>query len=162
MAMADEKQDLNMVRAIADYQFGRGVGKALFPDGVKLVYSKRTGRVRHIYLGESLLATLRPTDGFFSLTLEGARRLMEANGGRRYWVKVCREASPYVAQGRSVFAKHVVDVDVGIRPGEEVVVLSEDGSIIAVGRALLSGREMLEFQQGVAVKVRAGSNRQSK
>ena len=160
--MTDAENDLNLVRAVADYQFGRGIGERLFPEGVKLVYSKRTGRVRHIYLGGRLLATLRPTDGLLSLTLDGARRLMEANGRRRYWVKVSREASPYVARGRSVFAKHVVDVDVGIRPGEEVAVLSEDGEVIAVGRALLSGREMLQFRHGVAVKVRAGSDRQSK
>ncbi|HDM26901.1 MAG TPA: hypothetical protein ENG27_01135, partial [Candidatus Bathyarchaeota archaeon] len=110
LAMTDAENDLNLVRAVADYQFGRGIGERLFPEGVKLVYSKRTGRVRHIYLEGRLLATLRPTDGLLSLTLDGAKRLMEANGRRRYWVKVSREASPYVARGRSVFAKHVVDV----------------------------------------------------
>ena len=146
---------LRKIRAVADYQFGRGLGKVLFPENVKIVFSKRTGRIRHVFSGKKLLVTLRPTDGFFSLTIEGGRRLAAANP-KRLWVRVQTDVVDFIAKGRSVFAKHVVDCDEEIRPEEEVVVVDEKGDVLAVGRAVLTGEEMKAFESGVAVRVRSG------
>jgi len=149
-------ETLARIRAIADYQLGRGAGEALFPNRVRVVFSRRTGRIRHIYLGGRLLATLRPKDGMFSLTLAGAKRLLSGVDPPRLWVRVSNDVASFVADGKSVFAKHVVAADSEIRPEEEVMVLDEDGRLLAVGRAVLTGREMLAFKRGVAVKVRRG------
>jgi len=153
-----EKHDvLQKIRSIANYQFGRGVGERLFPNNVDVVFSKRTKRIRHIYFGGRRLATLRPTDGMFSLTVAGAKRIFGSTKHPRLWVKVSGDAAPFVAKGKSVFAKHVVDVDEEIRPREEVVVLDEMGEVLAVGRTVLTGAEMKAFKCGVAVRVRWGS-----
>ena len=146
------------IRKIADYQFGRGVGKVLFPDNVEITFSKATGKIRHVYLDGKRIATLRPKDGLFSLTIDGAERIVKNVRPLRFWVKVSDEASSFVADGRSVFAKHVLDADKEIRPKEEVIVLDAKGNVLAVGRALLTGREMKAFKTGVAVKVRKGVN----
>ncbi len=132
------------------------MGRKLFPRHVRIVFSKRTGRIRHVYLREKMLATLRPTDGLFSLTITGAKRIMEHMRTQRLWVKIQEEAEPFVVGGRSVFAKHVIDADEEIRPQEEVIVVNEKGEVLAVGRAILSGREMKTFRRGVAVRVRRG------
>jgi len=153
---------LQKIRSIADYQLGKGAGKALFPDSVHIVFSRRTGRIRHIYLGNKLLATLRPKDGMFSLTLAGAKRLMLGLKPSRLWVKVEKDAEPFVAKGKSVFAKHVVDADCEIRPQEEVVVIDENEEVLAVGKAVLTGKEMKAFKHGVAVKVRRGVSEEVK
>jgi len=145
--------DLRRLRAIADYQFGPGAGEALFPDDVQVIRSRRTGRIRHIRHGGKLLATLRASDGQLALTIHGARRLLPFLGSR-YVVVVSAEAAPFVARGRSVFAKHVLRADWGIRPGDEVIVVGPDGQLLAVGRALLTGQEMASFKRGVAVRVR--------
>ncbi len=147
--------DLNRIRSIADYQFGRSAGKALFPDGVDVHLSRRTGRVRHIYFEDELLATLRPTDGLFSLGIQGAGRLLKLKP-HRLWVKILDDARDFVSSGRSVFAKHVSDCDKEIRTGEEVVVVDGNRKLLAVGRAVLSGEEMRTFDQGVAIRVRRG------
>jgi predicted RNA-binding protein (TIGR00451 family) len=143
------------IRKTADYQFGKGVGEVLFPESVMINFSKRTRRIRHVFLDEELLATLRPTDGIFSLTIHGAKRLAKIKP-LRYFVKVSDDVASFIAEGKSVFAKHIVDVDGEIRPGEEVVVLNEKGEIVAVGKAVLSGKEMRVFKRGVAVRVRKG------
>jgi predicted RNA-binding protein (TIGR00451 family) len=52
--------------------------------------------------------------------------------------------------------------DQEIRVGEEVIVTGEDDSILAVGKALLTGREMLAFKRGIAVKVRRGIGEEEK
>lgn len=147
---------LQKIRSVADYQFGREVGTKLFPDNVRIVYSKNTGKIRHIHLGKELLATLRPTTGLFVLTLAGAKRLAREVKPLRCWVKVHDDAEPFVAKGRSAFAKHVIDADDEIRPNEEVIVVNRKDEVLAVGRALLSGKEMKEFSRGMAVRVRRG------
>lgn len=148
---------IRKVRCVADYQFGKGAGEELFPDDVSLVLSRRTGRVRHVYLNQELLATLRPTDGLFSLTIKGAERLMEAGCSKNLLVKVQGDVSSFIEKGRNVFAKHVVSASEEIRPREEVIVVDPDDRILAVGKALLSGREMKFFTRGVAVQVRRGT-----
>ncbi|MHC1564167.1 MAG: PUA domain-containing protein [Candidatus Hecatellaceae archaeon] len=147
------------LRSIADYQFAPGAGEALFPEGVEAKFSKRTGRPRHIYFKGELLASLRPNTGTFTLTLEGFRRLLEKFPPPRFRVKVGSEAEEAVSRGLTVFAKHVLEADPDIRPGDEVAVVGGDGRVIAVGKAVLSGFEMERFKAGAAVKVRRGVER---
>jgi len=151
------KEFIARVRMIADYQFGEGAGEALVPDDARITISKRTGKPRYIFGGEgNLLATIRWNDGFIALSPRGAKRLLERIPPPRLRVIVSREAAEYVKKGRSVFAKHVIDVDPDIRCGDEVIVVDPDDNIVAVGRAALSAIEMLEFNCGVAVKIRRG------
>ncbi len=154
--MKIKRMQLMKIRSVADYQFGKGAGEALFPQNVEVEVSKKTGRIRYIYLDGIRLATLRATDGYFTLSLEGAKRLIEGMENPRLWVVVKDEATPFIARGKSVFAKYVEDADEEIRPKDEVVVLDGKGEVIAVGKAKLSGRGMKAFRRGVAVQVRRG------
>ncbi len=156
MATSNDRDSLQRIRSIADYQFGKGVGRILFPNNVRIVYSKRTGRIRHIFLEDKLLATLRPKDGFFSLTIEGAKRLLKKIELLRCKVEVNDEVAGFIAEGRNLFAKHVVDADNDIRPNEEVIILDSKSRLLAVGKAALTGREMKRFHTGVAVRTRKG------
>ena len=149
-------EDLLKIRSVADYQFGKGVGVKLFPDTVRIVYSRNTGKIRHIYLGDDLLVTLRPTTGLFILSIAGAKRLVSEMDPLRMWVKIQDYAEPFVAKGRTAFAKHVTEADADIRPNEEVIVVSQNNEVLAVGRALLSGTEMKAFSRGIAVQIRHG------
>jgi uncharacterized protein with predicted RNA binding PUA domain len=150
------KKDLNRIRSVADYQFGKGVGAKLFPENVEIIYSKRTGRIRHVYLDGKRLATMRPTDGLFSLSVTGARRIIENARQARCLVVVRNEVAKFIAEGGDVFAVHVVRADDAIRPKDEVIVVDENENFLAVGKAVLSGEEMRAFKSGVAVKVRRG------
>jgi len=155
------EEALKRIRSIADYQFGKGVGIKLFPENVETAYSKRTGRIRYVYLEGKRLATLRPTDGLFSLSIFGAKRIAEKTGSAKCFVKVQNNVSRFIAEGGDVFAVHVVEADDEIRPKDEMIVVDEDGKVLAVGRAALSGKEMKAFKSGVAVKVRHGCARES-
>jgi len=149
------------IRGVADYQFGRMVGARLFPKNVEIVRSKRTGRIRYVYLDGKRLATLRPTDGLFSLSIVGAKRIAESVSSARCFVCVSGDVSKFIAEGGDVFAKHVVKADGEIRSRDEVIVVDEEGVVLAVGRAVLSGEEMEAFARGVAVKVRRGCMEES-
>jgi uncharacterized protein with predicted RNA binding PUA domain len=146
---------------VADYQFGKGVGAKLFPENVEIAYSKRTGRIRYIYLNGKRLATLRPTDGLFSLSIKGAKRIAENAGSAKCFVTVQNNVSTFIAEGGDVFAVHVVKADYQIRPKDEVIIVDEGGRVLAVGRSVLSSEEIKSFKVGVAVKVRRGCKEDS-
>lgn len=148
--------DLEQIRGVANYQFESEIGKKLFPDNVKIEYSRNTGKIKRIYLNGTLLATLRPTNGFLALTINGGKKLMSLVDHSRFSIIVHKDVESFVREGRNVFAKHIIKVDCKIRPGEEVVVLNNNNVVLAVGKAVLSGEEMLAFTRGVAVKVRRG------
>jgi uncharacterized protein with predicted RNA binding PUA domain len=152
---------LRRIRSVADYQFGKGVGAKLFPENVEIAYSKRTGRIRYIYLNGKRLATLRPTDGLFSLSIKGAKRIAENAGSAKCFVTVQNNVSRFIAEGGDVFAVHVVKADDQIRSKDEVIVVDEGGRVLAVGRSVLSSEEIKSFKVGVAVKVRRGCKEDS-
>ena len=150
-------EDLRKIRAIAEYQYGHGVGAALFPDDVRIVHSRNTGRIRHIHLGDTLQATFRPNDGVLTLTIGAAKRLLTQVPDLGYTVTVSDEAAEFVSQGKNVFAKHVLRAGEKIRPGDEVIIVAEKVGVIGIGKALLVSGEMKTFKTGVAVKTRRGS-----
>lgn len=147
-------RELFKLRAVADYQFGRGTGEHLFPAGLTVVVSG--GRIRQVWRGKTPLCSVRATDGFLLPHREGARILHRILPPGRLRVTVSEKAAGEVGKGRTVFAKHVLEADPGIRPKEEVLVVDPSGRLVATGTAVLSGEEMKAFKQGVAVKVRWG------
>ncbi|MCK4439069.1 pseudouridine synthase [Candidatus Bathyarchaeota archaeon] len=149
-------KDITRLRAVADYQFGRGAGAALFPDDTRIEYSKNTGKPRHLWAGEELVANYRPNDALFTVTIAGARRLVAALEEFKYSVRVMDDVVEVVEQGKNVFAKHVRDAGESIRPGDEVVVVDGSGEVVAVGKSKMNRGDMLSYKTGTAVRVRRG------
>jgi len=144
------------LRSMGNYQFGKGIGDALFLDEVEIRLSKRTGKIRYIYLKGKLMATVRAKDNFIALTISGARELLKYIDKPRFRVVVTEDVEEMIVEGRDLFAKHVVEADTQIRPMEEVVITNSKDEVVAVGKALLTGEEMLLFKHGKAVRVRMG------
>ena len=150
-------EELPRLRTVADYQFGAGVGAALFPAGEELeVERSSSGRPQQVIADEGRLVTYG-TDGRFTLGVAGGRRVagaLEPPAGR---VVVGDESEPFVRDGKNVFAKFVTAVGPEIRPGDEVAIVHERGEVIGVGRAELSADAMADFDTGMAAMVREGA-----
>ncbi len=153
--MSNTNPHLNRVRTIADYQFGRGAGCALFSDNVEFQMST-TGRVRQILLEGKRIATVRAQDGILTLGIAGAMRLHGFLTFPMNRVVVNSDAAPFVAKGKNAFARHVVAADPDIRAGEEVMVVDEKDNFLATGKAVLCALEMAVFKKGMAVEIRNG------
>jgi len=153
MRLLDEKRRLAIM---VDYVFGRGVSRAIPADGMRLVYSRRSGRVKLVLHGDRIFATVRP-NGSMALSVYGASLLARRRQFLQSCVKVDDDAAPFVKGGKSVFCKFVTTAGRRIRPRDDVAVLDRAGRIIGVGTALLPGSVMKEFKKGVAVKVREGA-----
>lgn len=151
-----KKDDLRKIKAIADYQFGVGAGEALFKGNIKIEKSKKTGKIRHIYDKGVIIANMRASDSFLVLSKEGAKRLHNSMPYPENRVVVNEDSVPFARDGKSVFAKFVVDCDENIRSNDEVLIVSEDDELLAYGKALLCAHEMDDFNTGQAVKTRKG------
>ncbi len=150
--------DLESLRTVADYQFGTGAGRALFPPGESLSIKRTTsGRPQQVHATEGRVVSFG-TDGRFTLSLAGGRRLQEALEPPAARVVVDDESEPFVRDGKNVFSKFVTRVGRAIRPGDEVLVVHERGDLLAVGRAELDGAAIADFQTGMAVFVRESAS----
>ncbi len=129
----------------------------MFRGRLRIEHSPRTGRVRRAYNSKGrLLATLRAKDGYLALAPGGAQRLLKAFKAPKLRVVVRNDVGEFIREGRNVFAKHVRVADAEIRPEGEVLVVDEEDDLVAVGKAVLTGREMTSFKTGAAVKTRRG------
>jgi uncharacterized protein with predicted RNA binding PUA domain len=153
---SNHDRGLDELRTIADYQFGAGAGKILFPPGEAIeIRRSSSGRPRQLVADGQRLVSYG-VDGRFTLGIAGGRRLAAAFDAPRLRVVVGDDSEPFVREGKNAFAKFVSEVDPEMRPGDEVLVVHDRGDLLAVGRAELSAEAMADFESGMAVKVREG------
>jgi len=149
---------LRKIKAISDYQFGNDITDTLFNniEAISIERSKNTGKIRYIYYNNNLLLTLRPTNGFYTLSLFSARKIIDNIPAPRLRIIVLTNISEFIKKGRSVFCKHVVDVDNNLRPLDEVIVVNQRDELLAIGRLKIPVDFIKSFKTGIAVIVRKG------
>jgi uncharacterized protein with predicted RNA binding PUA domain len=157
-------RDAGRLRTIADYQFGAGAGRALFPaEECPTVHRSESGRPRQVLAKESAAESDGETerivslgrDGRLTLGLAGGTRLLQAFDHPRCRVVLGEESVPFVREGKNAFAKFVTAADPALRPGDEAAV-TNDGDLLGVGRVELPAAGMEDFERGMAVKIRNG------
>ncbi|MGZ7159708.1 MAG: tRNA guanosine(15) transglycosylase TgtA [Methanobacterium sp.] len=156
MDLKIDLDDKDKIKYIADYQFGKGAGSALFGGDVEIEKSRKTGKIRHVYQDDELLATLRARDGAFVLNMNGAKKLHQFLEYPKNRVVVTGDAEPFAREGKSIFAKFIIDCDMNIRASEEVLVVNQKDELLAFGKSVLYAGEMMDFSIGQAVKTRKG------
>lgn len=149
-----EEEYLSQALAVLEFQFGRRIADAFRSLNLHVSYSERSRKLRSVHEGSRRLLFFRTADGLFNLTLDGGKIILPTGMLR---VVCMDDAVPFVAEGKSLFCRFVAQADERLRPGDECIVVDREGKLVACGRALLSGREMLSFKRGVAVEIREGS-----
>ncbi|ASJ02115.1 RNA-binding protein [Thermococcus profundus] len=127
------------IRKVFDFYFGAGAGEAVLPGNGQVKGSK----MLRLLIDGQQTGTFK--DGVISVTPFGMQRIYDALNS--YWVKV-----DFELRG-DVFAVGVEEADPVIRP-DDIVGIIRDGKVVGVGKAVLSGEEMVRTRKGVAVKVR--------
>ncbi len=145
LTRAPSTEVVDTLRAVADFQFGPPAGDVLVPDGCRL--TGRLDRMVVVRTDRGQLCAFVAPQGHLSLTLAGGEQLATLD---RYWVAF----EGHEIRGGSLFAVGVTGADAAVRPGDEVVVRSDDGRVVAVGRSKMSGPEMCALESGVAVDIR--------
>lgn len=143
-----------MLKAMADYQFGTGAGGELVRrkavEGDKIRIDGRFPSYKLSVCGSgndlnAVLARIIPEYGLLALTVKGAIRIGQFLSS--YTVQI----DDFFPKG-SILAPGVVNASDGIRVNDEVIFTGKKA--FGVGRAKMSGWEMVESRRGVAVAVR--------
>ena len=131
---------LHELKSIAKYQFGENADKFI-PDNVKTkgMYHKR------ILSNGTQLALLNKDYGLYRLNLAGGEILKDLG---IHIINI-----DFDLETNTVFAPGIEKADHKILPNDEVVVVRED-TVVGVGKAVMTGREMEECQNGIAVKLK--------
>jgi archaeosine-15-forming tRNA-guanine transglycosylase len=141
-------------RQIATYQFGEDIAKVIIPEDAD-IQTNSSGKIRYIFQGGKHFATLRSTTGRFTLSKNTVRHLppsvIQASS---LTLVILPDIEIDFKPGMSLFAKHVKSAKHTIRPGDEVLVINTKDQVICTGRALLSGREIENAKNGIAVRTR--------
>ncbi|WGI17386.1 archaeosine synthase subunit alpha [Methanonatronarchaeum sp. AMET-Sl] len=130
----------DMVKSITDYQFRLGLGNRLL-EGAEVKGS--FPKLRVIGSDGTQYATLVPQYGMIALTIEGVKKVEPTD----YFIEI----GDFYPKG-SLLAPGVINAGNLIRPNDEV--WFKGSKAIGVGRAEMSGQEMINSERGIAVKIR--------
>ncbi|MGY5873194.1 MAG: tRNA guanosine(15) transglycosylase TgtA [Candidatus Thorarchaeota archaeon] len=155
----DSDWHLRKLRALLLYQWGENTGDITSIDGLQVVFSRSTGKMRHVTLENEIIFTVVPTTGLLTPTFKGGEILLQHKIDETFVITMEKDAAEFVAKGKSALAKFVAGANSNLKAGEEVLVVNEQRQLLGTGRALLSGSEMLVFDRGVAVVIRHSSQR---
>ena len=150
---------IDKILAILSYQFESDIFAEILKPGedIKIEFSNNTGRMRHIFLKGVRILTYKPTVGLFNLSKEGAQILKDKSKPPRFRVTIKTEVAEYVRQGKSAFAKHVLNIDPILRIGSEAIVVDEEDNFVAVGKLIIPSLMYAGCSVGAAVNIRKGN-----
>ena len=134
------EKTLHELKSIAKYQFGEN-GDKFIPDNVKTkgMYHKR------ILSNGTQLALLNKDYGLYRLNLAGGEILNELN------INIVE--IDFDLTTNTVFSPGIKKAAHNIIPNDEVVVV-KDNEVVGVGKAIMTGYEMEECNNGIAVKIK--------
>lgn len=134
------EKTLHELKSIAKYQFGEN-GDKFIPDDVKTkgMYHKR------ILSHGTQLALLNKDYGLYRLNLPGGEILKDLG------INIVE--IDFDLTTNTVFAPGIQKASHNIIPNDEVVVVKDD-TVVGVGKAVMTGREMEECRNGIGVKLK--------
>jgi predicted RNA-binding protein (TIGR00451 family) len=161
MSNIDRLLGMRKLKGISDYQFGPEITEVLFNEEEKINFkrSKNTGKIKYIYYNDTLILSLRPTNGFFSISLTAGERIIKSIKPPKMRAVVLNEISPFIKEGRNVFCKHIVEIDENLRPKDEIIIVNQNDELLAVGKLEVPVPYVKTFTRGVGIKVRKGADK---
>jgi len=147
---------LDVLRCILHHQYG-DAGARAFEDLLRRdlrVCIASTGRIRRVVVDGETAFTLRASDYVVIPHPALARLIHRYAPFPRYRIVVVSELANDVAEGYTVFARHVIQCDEYVRRGDEVLVVDESDNLLASARALLDCEAMITSLRGAAASIR--------
>ncbi|NPD89620.1 MAG: DUF5591 domain-containing protein [Asgard group archaeon] len=132
------------LQAVADYQFGRGVGKKLFSGIIKI--KGKYPRDRQIFREKEHIANLRSTDGFLTILPQHAQEIVSLSYNNL-------EFGDERVSGSNIYAPGCLNADKRIHPNDDILVVFNN-QVIATGTAVVSGEDMNNMTSGILARVK--------
>jgi phosphoadenosine phosphosulfate reductase len=152
--------DIAEILNLADEQWGPGAGAALLqgPSPIVLNPCPAPDRLDEIILdgnvvGSILFSNIRSVSSLILREEGGLRMALSDFVPSKGSVTVDPSVVPFLLDGKNLLSPGIISADEGISPGDEVLVLDPEGSIVSSGSARKGSSEMVGTH-GMGVKVR--------
>lgn len=149
--------DVNKIRSLVDLQFGKSTGLALIPEGHIVLLNKAPSldRMDEIIIDGKTVASLRydlDRGWTFINRMQSAMRIApKATKG----LVVCDpSAAKFIQESKNLMAPGVIDATSDIKIGDEVIIITDNHTVVGTGVAKMSANEMIASKRGVAVKTK--------
>ena len=135
-------QDWNVdrVKTILDYQFGKGIGKIFTKGENDLVVSRKQKRLRNLLLDGQHVASLSHRRGMFVLQKKGAELIHKNTQFPKFRVVVDAETAEFNRKGKSVFCKFIKDIDPELKCLDECIVVTPNDQLLAFGKLMIGSQ----------------------
>ncbi|MHA1590931.1 MAG: DUF5591 domain-containing protein, partial [Candidatus Heimdallarchaeaceae archaeon] len=145
---ADERKGISSkirrMQAVADFEYGSGIGEILFPYSVKI--KGKYPRDQQIYKDNEHIATYVTRSGYLSLFPKYANLILSKTEN-------ILEFGANRVSGSNIYAPGVVHANNRIQPNDEIFIVHEN-QIIATATALVSGSDMNKMTSGIVAEVK--------
>ncbi|MFA7149891.1 MAG: phosphoadenosine phosphosulfate reductase family protein [Candidatus Methanomethylophilaceae archaeon] len=151
------KHDIDLIKSLADKQFGEYSGDALLPEGHVVLLNKAPSldRMDEIVVDGKTVASIRYDLGKGWILLNRMQSAMRISKTMTKGFVICDpSAVPFVQESKNLMAPGVIGAHPNVKNGDEVVIITADHNAIATGIARMSATEMVEGQRGLAVKTK--------
>ena len=149
--------DIEHIRSVVDRQFGDGTGYSLIPEGHLVLLNKAPSldHMDEIIIDGRAVASLRYDLGkgwVFINRIQSAMRIAEmANKG---YVVCDPSAVKFVQESKNLMAPGVIGASPDVKPGDEVIIITEDHVAVGTGTAKMTAQEMIDADHGMAVRTK--------
>jgi len=146
-----------LIRATADYQFGKGVGDLFLEHGAFIIQGKNPlfdTVFAHDGAGKRQLGNLFHSTGMMKLSLAGAEILSEVQGNDL-------SIDGKDINGTTVFRPILKNINTNLHPGDEIVIKDGDGNFLGMGELIIHPKDALNATSGAIAKIRKKISKQS-
>ena len=149
-------KDKEIIKALIKYQYDLDNSILQTLDNIRVEKSK-SDRIKEFYIDNARFATIRASDSLIIPSPEMAKFIHKNFLYPGHRVVVNEEVKEFIQEGKSVFSKFVVLIDLRLRPGDECIIVTENkDELIGFGQLLLAFEEAMDFKRGMVVKTRKG------
>jgi len=151
------QHDIDLIRKLADEQYGEGSGIALLPEGHPVLLNKAPSldRMDEIIIDGSTVATIRYDLGRGWRLINRMQSAMRIAPVMTKGYVICDDSAvPFVQDSKNLMAPGVIDAHKDIEIGDEVIVITKDRKAIATGAAKMEPQVMIDSERGLAVKTK--------
>ena len=151
------QHDIDLIRRLADEQYGPGCSIAMLPDGHPVFMNKAPSldRMDEFIIDGRTIGSIRYDLG------KGWRLINRIQSSIRIapvmskgYVVIDDSAIKFVQDSKNLMAPGVIDASPDVKIGDEVVIITSDRKAIATGVARMDAAEMIASEKGVAVKTK--------
>lgn len=136
--------EMNKINNLVDYQFGKNFHQEFLTENYFL---KEIRKQRYLFVNKQKYASIDSSTGLLQLELLAAEKMIKKE-------KNIVKFADLSFQGSSLYCAGISYADEDILPGDEIILVNKNDELLGVGRANLSGIDMVAYEKGLAVTIR--------